>query len=102
MSKTTNTTNNVKNPFKQIRNPNREKTPGDLKKNYDKNICRYLTRKTIRCFAHPEYRAKVVKFCNNDEKLYMNATEYFIRRIELITGFRVLKDLLDIEVENDL
>jgi hypothetical protein len=31
----------------------------------------------------------------------MEATEYFWRRIEKITGFRVLKELLDIKSEED-
>lgn len=77
------------------------KQPKQNAKNYDKNICRYLTRRTIRCFANFEYYEQVLKFCNGNRDLYSEATEFFTRRIELITGFRVLKEYLDVIGEPD-
>lgn len=42
-----------------------------------------------------------MEFCENNKDLYFEATEYFVRRIERITGFRVLKEYMDIRTETD-
>jgi len=72
-----------------------------LAKNYDKNICRYLTRRTVRKFAHEEYEEKVMELCDHDEELYENVTEFYTRNIEKISGFRVLKEYLVPTEEDD-
>ena len=38
--------------------------------------------------------------CNMEEKLYMSVTNYFLSRIEFITGHRALKEILSITVED--
>ncbi len=67
-----------------------------MKRNYNKNICRYITRTVIRAFANPEYESKVLTFCNHDLDLYYTATCYFAQKLEFINGFRALKSYLKI------
>ncbi|KRX06480.1 hypothetical protein PPERSA_05093 [Pseudocohnilembus persalinus] len=70
-------------------------------KNYDKNICKYLTRTTIRAFYSLKYVDQVMEFCSQNEDLYSDATQYFIRNLEKISGLRVLKQYLNYEQEPD-
>jgi len=70
-------------------------------KNYDKNICRYLTRRTVRMFGHKDYEEVVMGMCGQDEDLYFDVTEYYARHIERISGFRVLKEYIVPTSEDD-
>lgn len=69
-------------------------------KNYDKNICRYLVRCSIRSFINEKYQKLVMQLCGNSESQYDGLVNYFTKNMERITGFRVLKQYL-IVTESD-
>lgn len=74
------------------------------KKDYDKNICRYVTRQVVRSLASPEFKNKVIEIIADlippmssstfVLNTYKQVTEFFLGEIENISGFRALKDLL--------
>lgn len=77
-----------------VRNDNHEDSNLNRRKDYDKNICRYIVRQIIRSFVSEEFEQEVLQFCNNNKKLYNEAKKFFINQIEYISGHRKLKELL--------
>lgn len=49
---------------------------------YEKNICRYLTRMTIKCMISREYKQKVLELCANNTEVYKNLLNNFLIKIE--------------------
>jgi len=64
------------------------------RKDYDKNICRYIARQIIRSFVSEDFEKEVYSLCGKNPKTYKETTKFFLNKIEYVSGHRVLKDLL--------
>ncbi|EAS01344.1 hypothetical protein TTHERM_00149540 (macronuclear) [Tetrahymena thermophila SB210] len=96
---------NKGNVFSIVRDQQKEK-----KKDYDKNICRYITRQVVRSFSSPDFKNKVLLIINeiypdapsqNKIQIYKDVTEFFLGEIENLSGFRALKDMLVVNPDMD-
>lgn len=81
---------------KTIRKPNQYR-----RKDYDKNICRYIVRKVIRCLASPEYKSQVELYCRSFNSNYNQVKKYYEGQIERILGLRALRDEWVISEDDD-
>jgi hypothetical protein len=72
---------------KKVRRPKK-------KPDYKKNICGYVTKRSIRECLSDAYRERVVDLCNKHNCNYEELRNYYLSRIEYVTGPRRLPMLL--------
>ncbi|EAR86473.2 hypothetical protein TTHERM_00036940 (macronuclear) [Tetrahymena thermophila SB210] len=72
------------------------------RRDYDKNICRYIARQMMRCFISEEYKEIILKrFCQESEETYEKIVPFIRSSIPKISGHRAFKDLLAILKEEE-
>ncbi|KAL4512308.1 hypothetical protein ABPG72_005310 [Tetrahymena utriculariae] len=72
------------------------------RRDYDKNICRYIARQMMRCFISEEYKEIILKrFCYESEETYEKIVPFIRSSIPKISGHRAFKDLLAILKEEE-
>ena len=63
------------------------------KPDYKKNICGYITKRIIREFVSERYQEEVRQLCKEGGCSVEEVKEFFLSRIEAITGPRHLEGL---------
>lgn len=70
--------------------------------NYEKNICAYITKKTVQCFLSSTYRRKVQKLCTKYGCDYSEVVAYYSKRYKEVFGITHLTLLITPETEEEI
>lgn len=76
---------------------NKFKENADTKRrDYDKNICRYIARLIVRMFCDPSFKGDVVRVGGCQQHEYKDTVKFFLDRIEEFSGHRAFAEYLTI------
>lgn len=66
----------------------RRKSDKQIRNDYCKNICGYITRRICREFLSESYRTEVGELCQQNSCPYEDAHRFYLSKIEQVTGPR--------------